>query len=136
MFQCFGSALVSMRIRIQHFRSMRIRFRIHIQGFYDENFQLKKRYFLIKNCNAFIPRPPQRRPSLKLRENFFICLDVLHGGLKTGKLQFFPVFGINPWISIGIQPKMLDPDQNEYGFETLVIKQVQKPGLKRGFTPV
>jgi hypothetical protein len=36
--QCFGSALVSIRIRIQHFRSIRIR--IQIQGFDDQ--KLKK----------------------------------------------------------------------------------------------
>ncbi len=36
-YQCFGSALVAMQVRTQHFRSMRIRFRIPIQGLYDQN---------------------------------------------------------------------------------------------------
>jgi hypothetical protein len=65
-FQCFGSALVSMRIwmriLIKHFRSMRIRIWIQIQFFDDqklekisaENFNF---IFLMKNCNLVIPGP-------------------------------------------------------------------------------
>jgi hypothetical protein len=39
--QCFGFALVSMQIRIQHFRSMRtrMRIRIQIQGFDNQNLE-------------------------------------------------------------------------------------------------
>ncbi len=54
----------------------------------------------------------------------YSILDVLYGGLGIGKLQFliqtnyifssckfFPIFGQqNPWIRIGVQPEMLDPD--------------------------
>jgi hypothetical protein len=66
--QYFGSALISMRIRmrtgIQHFRSMRIR--IQIQGFDDQKlgkiYPLKKTFIygilLMKNYNLAIPRPP------------------------------------------------------------------------------
>jgi hypothetical protein len=46
--QCFGSALVSMRIRIQHFRSMWIW--IQIQGFDDQ--KLKK--FTIEKNSLFL----------------------------------------------------------------------------------
>jgi hypothetical protein len=58
-------------------------------------------------------------------EGFFYRLDVLYGGLRMGKLQFlikkilnffsavniFLIFDHKkPWIRIGIQLKMLDPD--------------------------
>jgi hypothetical protein len=60
--QCCGSALVSLRIRIQHFLSMRIRIRIQIHGFDDqkigEKLKLKNYIFLIKNCNLLIPMRP------------------------------------------------------------------------------
>ncbi len=68
-------------------------------------------------------------------EGFFCNLDVLYGGLGIGKLQFlikkkfnffsscnffFKFWSLKPWIRIGsgsgsirigIQPKMLDPDE-------------------------
>jgi hypothetical protein len=44
--QCFGSALVSVRIRIQHYRTVRIW--IQIPGFVDKKF--KKIYRLKKIC--------------------------------------------------------------------------------------
>jgi hypothetical protein len=45
--QCFGSALVSVRIRIQHFRSLRIRFQI--QGLMTKNWKKFPDYiFLIE----------------------------------------------------------------------------------------
>jgi hypothetical protein len=50
-----GSALVSMRIRIEHFRSVRIQFRI--QGFDEQGCitsLLKKFIFFIKNLNMYI----------------------------------------------------------------------------------
>jgi hypothetical protein len=59
--QCSGSALISMRIRIQHFRSMRIR--IQIQGFDDQKLEKNlpaENFFdilLMKNCNLVILRP-------------------------------------------------------------------------------
>ncbi len=63
--------------------------------------------------------------SLLRAEGFFCNLDFLYGGLGKGKLwflilkklinffscKFLLIFGHqNPWIRIGIQPKMLDPD--------------------------
>jgi hypothetical protein len=48
--QCYGSALVSMRIRIQHFMSLRIR----IQGFITKNFSiLLKNKIKIKKAGIF-----------------------------------------------------------------------------------
>jgi hypothetical protein len=60
-------------------------------------------------------------------EGFFCNLDILYGGLGIGKLQFlkkknlilfsavifFNFWSLKPWIRIGIQPKMLDPDPDE-----------------------
>jgi hypothetical protein len=43
-------------------------------------------------------------------EGFFCSLDVLYGGLGIGKLLFINFWSSKPWIRIGIQPKMLDPD--------------------------
>ncbi len=70
---CCGSALVSTRIRIQHFRSMRIW--IRVQSFDDkklrEKIKLKKISFLI-NCSLLITRPtskPQAKPSALEKEH-------------------------------------------------------------------
>jgi hypothetical protein len=80
-YQCCGSALVSLRILIQHFLSMRIRIRIQIQGFDDQKFEGKLQ--LEKNLNFFIKnaiylflcvhkgRPSYRRSLHSSRENFF-----------------------------------------------------------------
>ncbi len=60
-------------------------------------------------------------------EGFFCNLDILYGGLGIGKLQFlikknliffsavifFQFWSLKPWIRIGVQPKMLDPDPDE-----------------------
>jgi hypothetical protein len=48
-------------------------------------------------------------------EGFFCNLDVLYGGLGIGKLQFDKknFWSLKPWIRIGIQPKLLDPDPDE-----------------------
>ncbi len=58
-------------------------------------------------------------------EGFFCKLDVLYGGLGIGKLYpkknliffsaviFFNFWSLKPWIRIGIQPKMVDPDPDE-----------------------
>ena len=47
-------------------------------------------------------------------EGFFCNLDVLYGGLGIGKLPFFFNFwSLKPWIRIGVQSKMLDPDPDE-----------------------
>ncbi len=61
------SALVSMRIRIQYFRSMpiRIQLRIRIQDSADPKILILRpgnKFCFInqKNCNLFIPRPPWR----------------------------------------------------------------------------
>ncbi len=60
--QWFWTAMFSLRIRIQHFRSMLIRVRIRIHCFdYQKNekkFTAEKQIhiFLIKNCNLVIPR--------------------------------------------------------------------------------
>jgi hypothetical protein len=55
-------------------------------------------------------------------EGFFCNLDVLF--LAVNFFQFLVIKTLDPgWIQIGIQPKMLDPDQyqmNTYGSETLV----------------
>jgi hypothetical protein len=57
-----------------------------------------------------------------LRAVCFSCsLDFLYGRLGVSKMQFlipknliFPIFSQKPWIRIliGIQPKMMDPDQD------------------------
>ncbi len=64
--------------------------------------------------------------SLLRAGDFFCKLNVLYGGLGIGKLQFlikkkkknsaaifFNFWPLKPWIRIGIQPKMLDPDPDE-----------------------
>ncbi len=62
--------------------------------------------------------------SLLRAESFFCCLDALYGGLGIGKFKFLikkilnfffcvkfvKFWSSKPWIRIGIQPKMLDPD--------------------------
>ncbi len=57
--QCCGSTLVSMRIWMQHFLSMRIR--IKIQGFDDQILEkIYSRFFFFKNCNFFYPQAPKK----------------------------------------------------------------------------
>ncbi len=75
--------------------------------------------------------------SLLRAEGFFFSLDVLYRGLGIGKLQFlikiifnffscpfFNFWSSKPWILIGIQPKMLDPDPDEINSETLIFNVV------------
>ncbi len=87
--QCCASALVSKRVRIRRFRSMRIRilFRIPIQGFEGK----KITFFYLKKCNLFISMEDSYRKSLQPSKennnlNLFLFLQV--GFLRN----FFCVF--------------------------------------------
>ncbi len=53
--------------------------------------------------------------SLLRAEGFFCNLDVLYEGTGIGKLWIWCLnfWSSKPWIRIGIQPKMLDPDPSE-----------------------
>ncbi len=64
--QSYGSALVSMQIRIQHFRSIRTQFQIRITFWWPNAvkfYSWKINYnFDFPRCNSSIPRPPGRVP--------------------------------------------------------------------------
>ncbi len=115
LYQCFGSALVSMRIQI--------RFRIQNLMTKNEN-KLKKSYFFDQNFNLLIPRPPQRtcklqeKPSARKRErpalqnltffHFFLLFDLLDPYLKhcliryrTHILLLNQATQFQPYISFG-----------------------------------
>ncbi len=109
--KCFGPASVSMRIRIQHFRSMRIR--IQIQGFDDPkicniySWNFFKYILLIKNCYLFIPRPHKGR--LSYRRSLQPSKENIQN-LKTWNfLTNFYVRGsfLPSWIRIRILRKLL-----------------------------
>jgi hypothetical protein len=91
------------RIRIQHFLSMRIR--IQIQDFDDQKLEknlLQKKYiFLIKNCNLLIPRPPKRTSRLQDKS-----LSPQKRTSGTLKLEFSSLF----WVILAL----LDPDPDPY----------------------
>jgi hypothetical protein len=107
--QWFGSALVSMRTQIQHFRSMRIQ----TQGFYDKNcknFKAEKiNVFFIKNCNLLIIRPTSIKDVQATGEAF----SPQKRTSRTSKLGNFSLFIFLSVIFAVLNP---DPaDQNQCG---------------------
>ncbi len=65
--QCFGSALVSMRIRINHFRSMWIWISRVLMTKNWKKCTSEKKFVisLMKNCNLVIPKTPKRTSKLQ-----------------------------------------------------------------------
>ncbi len=72
---------------------------------------------------------------------FFCTLGVLYGGLGISKLKFlikfifsavifFNFWSSKPWIQIGIQPKMLDPDPHQMNTNPTHCPTSTWPGMR------
>ncbi len=114
-----GSALVSVRIRIQHFRSVRIW--IQIQGVDDQKlvifYSWKSGIFLyIEYCKIFIPRPPWRM-SIDIVQATGVAPSLQKITSSTAKQYIsllFPIYLLilANWIRIQRIKIVADPDSD------------------------
>jgi hypothetical protein len=120
--QCFGFALVSMRIRIQHFRSIRIRMRrirIQIQGLMTKNWK-KKNFSWKKICIVFV----LLRTS-KLQHNLHPSKEnIQHFNMKFLNLFLILWVFLPSWIRN--QPTKINADPCGSGSETLIFSMSLK----------
>ncbi len=108
--QCCGSALVSMRIRIQHFRSTRIR--IRIQGFHNLTVEKKSDFFpQIASLGITVWR------TSKLQEK----PPVLKGEHPALQNQYISsLFSLFLWVIFAyLDPDLAEQNQSESGPSTL-----------------
>ncbi len=121
LYQCCRSSLVSIRIRIQHFRSMRIR----IQGFAEQklkNFTAESHIFCDQKLHYIYARSPWRTSKLqkspqpsKKNIQYFI----------QSNFPFFYFYGslMLSWIRLRIPNADPDPaDHNQCGTKPIWIR--------------
>jgi len=115
--QCFGSVLNSIRIRIQHFRSIRIRIRLRIQVFSGQNERivfLRKIKILFSVTNCYKDNNWGLPSSSKTHQTFCKMVKAIFTLKSLFYFPFWTPFWLS-WIRIRIPNTDPDPDPHGYG---------------------